>query len=223
MFTRVAGGVLLASALGGWLLVAAAPPSVAIAAPKAGAAHGEHSSAPKAEDSLNPLKSWRADLAIWTAVVFLILLLVLGKFAWGPIRDGLDRREQGIADQVSEAERHNQEAKELLAQYGQKLADAQAEIRKMIEQGRRDADEIGRQIVAKAREDAEGEHQRALREIEEATAGSLKELSELSATLAVELAGKIVGAELKPEDHAQLIAGAVAEFPGAKAGANGNT
>ena len=48
------------------------------------------------------------------------------------LQPGLDRREQGIADQLSEAERNNQEAKELLVRYEQKLADAKEEIRKMI-------------------------------------------------------------------------------------------
>ena len=49
--------------------------------------------------------SWKSDLAIWTAVVFLVLLAILWKFAWGPIAEGLDKREQEIADQIAEAER----------------------------------------------------------------------------------------------------------------------
>ena len=47
--------------------------------------------------------SWQSDLAIWTGVVFVVLLLVLWKFAWGPIADALARREQSIAGQIREA------------------------------------------------------------------------------------------------------------------------
>jgi F-type H+-transporting ATPase subunit b len=219
MSTRLVTGVLLALAVVGWLLVAAPQPAAA----SAGGAEAGHQEASKGTDGLNPLKSWREDLAIWTAVVFLVLLLVLGKFAWGPIAQGLAKREQAIAEQIAQAERNNRQAQELLGQYEQKLADSEQEIRKMIDAARREADEAGREIVAQARQDAQGEHQRALREIEAATSGAIKELADRSATLAVELAGKIVGAELKPGAHAALIAETVAGFPKAKAGANGNT
>lgn len=202
MFTRVMTGLLLALALA-VLLLCVLPQPVLASGGEAG----------NATAKLNPLTSWRGDMALWTAVVFLLLLLVLGKFAWGPIVQGLDRREQGIADQVAQAERNNQQARELLAQYEKKLADSREEIRKMIEQGRRAGEEAGRQVIEKAKEDAAAEHERALREIEAATAGALKELSERSATLAVQLAGRIVQAELKPADHAQLIAQAMADFP----------
>ena len=53
-----------------------------------GAGHGQ--------PDLNPL-DWKTDLALWTGAVFVALLFVLGKFAWGPIADGLDKREQRVA------------------------------------------------------------------------------------------------------------------------------
>ena len=56
------------------------------------------------------------------------------------------------------------------------------------------------------------EKQRALREIEAATAGAIKELAEQSATLAVGLAGKLVQAELDPKAHVRLIEQAVSDF-----------
>jgi F-type H+-transporting ATPase subunit b len=211
MYTRVATSLSRALALAGGLLLAL--PQPALAAGPGGAEGGA--------GGLNPL-NFRGDLAIWTAVVFLLLLAVLGRYAWGPIVQGLEKREQGIADQVAQAEQNNQQARDLVAQYEQKLVLSEAEIRKMLEQARRDAEEAGRQIMEKAKEEAGIERQRALREIEAAVAGALKELSDYSATLAVELAGKIVGAELKPADHARLIAQAVAEMSRARAGANGN-
>jgi F-type H+-transporting ATPase subunit b len=174
------------------------------------------------EGSMNPLapSEWQLDLAIWTAVVFLLLLLILWKYAWGPLTQGLDKREQAVADQIAEAEKANQEAKQLLVQYELKLADAQVEVRAMLDQARRDAEQLGREMMDKAKADARTEQQRALRQIDAATTAALKELADRSATLAVELAGKIVRAKLNPKDHAKLIEQAVANFAGRPPGNN---
>jgi F-type H+-transporting ATPase subunit b len=168
------------------------------------------------EALLNPVNAdgytFRGDLTIWTAVVFLLVLAILYKAAWGPISEGLQKRESEIAGQIAEAQRKNEEARQLLADYEKKLAAAQEEVRSLIEQGRRDAEKVGQQLLEKAREEAGIERQRAVQQIESATLAALKELADRSATLAVDLAGKIVGAQLKPADHSRLIAQAVTEF-----------
>ena len=159
----------------------------------------------------NPLE-FRKDLAIFTAVVFIVLLGVLWKFAWGPISKALDQREQAVAQQISDAADSNEEAKRLLAQYGEKLDQAKGDVRDILDQARRDAEGVGREIVEAAKEDATAEHRRAVREIDAATDDALRQLAEKSATMAVELAGKIVGSELKAADHAKLVASTVAQF-----------
>jgi F-type H+-transporting ATPase subunit b len=186
---------------------------VAICAPVL-AAEGE----PAGPGDMNPLgpSAWKLDLAIWTAVVFVCLLAVLGKFAWKPIADGLDKRERNVADQIAQAEAANQKAKDILADYERKLADAQEQVYAVLEKGRHDAEEVGRQLVDKAKEDAHAEYQRAVKQIDAATAAAIKELADMSATLAVELAGKIVHAKLNQSDHAQLIEQAVAGFVAGK-------
>jgi len=163
------------------------------------------------EAGASPL-SFDEDLAVWSLVVFLILLVVLWKFAWGPISEGLDKREQGIADNIAAAEQKHEEAKELLVQYDKRLAEAAGEVREIIEEARRDAEHTQKEILAKATEDAQAIQDRARREIETATSAALKELSERSASLAVELAGKIVQSHLSQEDHARLIDDAVNRF-----------
>jgi F-type H+-transporting ATPase subunit b len=176
-----------------------------------------HKAAHAEEISPNPLE-FRTDLAIWTGIVFLVLMFVLWWFAWGPIANALDQREQAVANQIAAAEKSNQDAHKVLAQYEQKLSDAKNEVRALLDQARREADQAGRQIVEAARGEAREEHQRALAEIENATAGALKELAERSADLAVGLAGKIVRAELKPSDHRGLVERAVADFVTQKPG-----
>ena len=130
----------------------------------------------------------------------------------GAVSEGLDKREQHIADQIFQANEANQKAKDLLADYEKKLADSQNEVRAILEKGRRDAEQVGRAMLEKAKADANAEAQRMLKQIDAATTSAIKELADRSAALAVELAGKIVHARLNPKDHAKLIEQAVAGF-----------
>jgi F-type H+-transporting ATPase subunit b len=191
-----------------------------VAVPQARASGGgEHA---EQEVNLNPLdtKDLKGDLAIWTGVVFVLLLLVLGKFAWGPIADGLDKRESRIAGEIQAAEKANTDAKAQLEEYHQKLAAVGDEVRQLIAQAKRDAEAAGQVIVQKAREEADAEKRRALEDIELATAGALKELAERSADLAVSLAGKIVQQRLSADEHSALINEAVAKFAKLEPGKN---
>lgn len=211
ILTRVVAGLVV-----GLAVVAGGPGRVfALSAdgPAEAAGHAEDPGGQGSHGSgnTNPLE-WKKDLALFTGVVFLVLFALLWKFAWGPIAQGLQRREQGIADQIAQAEQSNQQAKGLLGQYEQKLAGAKQEVRGMLDQARRDAEQAGREMIDQARQEAQAEQQRALQQIDAATANAIKELAGYSADLAVELAGKIVRAELKSDDHAVLIQQTMADF-----------
>src|SRR5204863_9378621 len=111
------------------------------------------------------------DLAVWTAVVFLVTLAVLWKFAWGPICAGLDRREKAIADNIAAAEEAAEEARRLTVQYEARLAAAAEEVRQLLDEGRRDAEQTKASILEEARAAAGKERDRTLREIETAKQG----------------------------------------------------
>ena len=162
--------------------------------------------------SLNPLQSWRTDLALWTLVVFVLLVAVLWKFAFGPIAKALDSREQAMLDKINNAERANADAKELLNQYQQKLSDSEQEVRQILANAREQADRISEGIVASAKATAEEERQKALKEIAAASDNAQAELAAKSAELATSLAGKILKQRITPADHADLIQGALNEF-----------
>jgi F-type H+-transporting ATPase subunit b len=160
------------------------------------------------------------DLAIFTIIVFLVLLAVLWKFAWVPIAEGLEKRDRAIADQLAAAKAANDQARQLVAQYDQKLALAQAEVRGVLDEARRDAEHARQEIVAAARADARAERDNAIREIESAANQALDELAERSTKLAMDLAGRIVGAKVSAADHPQLIKEAMAGFPRGNAADN---
>jgi F-type H+-transporting ATPase subunit b len=180
-----------------------------------GAGHGgaAHSGPP------SPL-AFNPSLAIWTLVVFTLLLAVLYKFAWGPISQALDLREKKIADNIAAAEQANLDAKRMLADYEAQLAGAYEKVRGIMEEARRDAETTAKQIEADAHARAAADIERGKHEIETATAQALKELAETSANLAVDLAGRIVNSKLNAADHASLITQALSKFPKGSAGHN---
>jgi F-type H+-transporting ATPase subunit b len=220
-FTRRAIGLLAGLTVIAWCCAPAFAADDASHDPPADHGAANHEASEHHEDeaggpsgghgNTNPVEV-KGDLAIWTAVVFLIVITILWKFAWGPIAEGLDKREQRIADEISAAEKSNADARDLLQQYEDKLTASGDEIRQIIETGKRDAERIGDGIVEKARAEADADKRRALEEIDLAAAGALKELAERSATLAVDLAGKIVSEKLDKKAHAGLIAKAVSRF-----------
>lgn len=183
-----------------------------LAAADKGGAHGAHIGEANAGPKLEDPTDVRADLAVWNFVVFLILLAILYKFAWGPISAGLEKRERRIAENIAAAERVGEEARRTMAEYEAKLAGAADEVRKLLEEARRDAEHTKAQIVAEGKQAAQVELERATREIQTATDAALKQLGERSANLAVELAGKIIRQKLNPQEHQTLIQEAVMKF-----------
>jgi F-type H+-transporting ATPase subunit b len=162
--------------------------------------------------SPNPL-IFEPDLAVFTAIIFLVLMAVLWKFAWGPIMQGLRKREEAIAEEIASAERSNEEAKDLLTQYESRLGEAADEVRSLLDQGKKDADAQRQQIIADAQDAARAEKERAVREIDVAKNEALSELAEKSVDTAVDLAGRIVGKQLQAADHTRLIQEALEKFP----------
>lgn len=145
------------------------------------------------------------DLAIYTVIVFLGLLFVLNRFAWGPIVQALDAREQAVQDHLASAEAKHEEAKGLLAAHEARLATAKDEVREMLEEARRDAEATKAQIVSEADAASKAHRDRAVRDIEQARDGAVRQLAETSANLAVDLAGKVVEQNLTADQQADLV------------------
>ncbi|RME37603.1 MAG: ATP synthase F0 subunit B [Planctomycetota bacterium] len=159
--------------------------------------------------------------ALWTIVVFLVVLVVLGKFAWGPILGALQQREAFIRESLEEAQKQREEAEARLREYTAKIEAARAEASAIVEEGRRDAEALRAKIQADAKAEADAMLQRAKREIALATDSAVHELYALGAKLATGVASRIIRKELDPADHERLIAESIEELRGAGCGGNG--
>jgi F-type H+-transporting ATPase subunit b len=144
--------------------------------------------------------------------VFLLLLAILFKFAWGPISRGLAQREETIARQIEEARLASEKAAHQLQEYETRLAAATEEARQIVGQSRKDAETAKDKIMAEARELAQKERERAVADITSAKNQALAEIAQKSVNTAVKLAGNIIRREVKPQDHEQLIGEALGQF-----------
>lgn len=155
---------------------------------------------------------FKFDMAIYTFVVFLILLSVLYKFAWGPIANALDLREQTIQRQIEEARLASERAAAQLKEYEARLAAATDEARQIVSGARKDAEHAKEKIVAEAREAAHKERDRAVADINIAKNHALDQIAQKSVQTAVSLASRIIRREVKPQEHEALIGDAVNQF-----------
>jgi F-type H+-transporting ATPase subunit b len=179
----------------------------------AGAHHDETDlSHGNATTALTDPADFRFDMAIYSFLVFLILLAVLFKFAWGPIATALEQREETIARQIEEARLASEKAGLQLKEYEARLAAATDEARQIVSLAKKDAEVAKDKIVAEAREVAAKERDRAVSEITSAKTQALDEIAQRSVQTALSLAKNIIRREIKPQEHEALIGEAIGEF-----------
>lgn len=150
-----------------------------------------------------PLFSVNLGTTVWTAVVFLALLAILRRFAWGPILGAVEAREQGIQAAIDEAAARHAEAERMLAEHREQLADARRQANELVAEGRAAAEVVRRDIEEKAREEAQVLIVRARTEIERERDRALDALRKESVELAMAAASRLIRENLDaPKDRA---------------------
>lgn len=143
--------------------------------------------------------------AVTTLVVFVCLMLVLGKFAWGPIASGLKAREDKIRNDINEAEAARVKAEATLKEYSAKLAAAEDRIREMLGNATVEGEKLATSIRMKGQAEAEEIKERANKDIEAARDAALREIYERTADLATSVAERIIRRNLNPADQQDLV------------------
>ena len=157
-------------------------------------------------------------LMSWTWITFIVVFLLMWKFALGPIVTMLDRRRQTIEENLKKAEEAREEAERLFAEYQKKLEEARKEAQELIQEGKRMGEKLKEEIITEAREEAERIKEKAVSAIELEREKALEELKEKAAELSVEIASRILKRTISVEDHKMLIKEALEEV--AKASEN---
>ena len=157
--------------------------------------------------------SFQADQAIYTFIIFLILLGILTKFAWKPISHGLEAREKGIEEKIEQARIAAEKATEQVKEYEARLAAAAQEAQQIVAEARKTAESQKEKILSEAQSLAQREREKAVADISTAKNQALREIAEKSVDTAIGLARNIIRREVRPGDHEQLIQDALKQFP----------
>jgi F-type H+-transporting ATPase subunit b len=195
-------------------LVAAAP-ALSRAARAEGGAEGEK--VPPGEAQKDIFIPPRLDLTIWTIIVFVGLLIVLRKYAWGPMLAGLQGRESRIRGALDEAHTARDEAQKLRSELQAEMNKVHDKIRAMMDDARREGQQNKDRMVAEGKAEIQAERDRARREIQTEREQAIQELWSQTAQLATLVSAKVIGRSLSADDHRSLVDEAAAELRGASA------
>jgi len=145
---------------------------------------------------INPLVLPDIGLVFWSSVAFLVLLIVLGRFAWGPIMKGISEREQGIEDALARADKLKADMKLMASENEALLQKAREERAVMI----KEAKEASDKMVAEAKDKAKGEYDRIVADAQAAIYqqknAALIEVKNQVGALVIEVSEKILRREL---------------------------
>lgn len=145
-------------------------------------------------------------------ISFGILMVLLKKFAWGPMLAGLQAREDKIRTDLHSAEEAAKAAAATLEQYKKQLADAHAEARKLNDQARVDSEALRNRLVNETNVQIDILRKRATEEIEMAKQKALTEIYAQAAELATSVAGKILQRQVNDSDTQSLVQQSLSEL-----------
>jgi F-type H+-transporting ATPase subunit b len=152
-------------------------------------------------------------LIIWTVVTFVLLLIVLNKFAWKPLLRALHDRESSIRGTLEHAENAKAEAEKILEENRKQLAKAGEEAQKILAEGRALGDKLKQEIVDQANQQSRRMVDQARLEIERDKETAIAQLRGEVASLALLAAGKILNETLDAQKHRALIDDSLSRLP----------
>jgi len=156
--------------------------------------------APKA-DLLSP----SYGLMFWTLIIFVVLALVLTKFAFGPITKSVEDREKALEETINAAKRDREEAAKLLAEHRAALDASRGEAQKLIADARVAAERVRADLIEQAHSEQASLLARARQEIESEKTRAIGELRKEAVDLAILGAGKVIDKNLDQASNRQLV------------------
>lgn len=142
---------------------------------------------------------------LFAIVTFTILLILLRKFAWGPMMNMMKEREEKVANDIDAAENNRLESEKYLEQQKLEIDRAREEAQSIIESAKKTGEQQGRDIVEQSRRESEQVKENALAQIQSEKEQAVAELREQVATLSVMIATKIIEKELDEAEQEKLI------------------
>lgn len=163
-----------------------------------------------------------ANELIFGTLAFLVLLFLLSRFVFPRVNALLEERAANIQGKLEQAERDRRDAQELLARRREQLRAAREEVARIVEEGRRRGEETRQEILARAEREAERLAARAREQIQGERARAVAEIRQDMGTLAVELAGRILGETMDGDRQRRVVDRFLDQLEGAGGEASGS-
>ncbi len=152
-------------------------------------------------------------LIAWTIVTFIILVLILRKFAWKPILKALQDREAHVQSTLERAEEARKEAARLLEENRKQLDRAEEEGRRIMTESRALGEKLKEEIIAKANQQSQRLVEQAKEEIDRDKQAALNQLRGEVASLAIKVAEKILDETLDETRHRKIVDAYLHQLP----------
>jgi F-type H+-transporting ATPase subunit b len=153
----------------------------------------------------NPLVQVDPGLFIWTILTFLTLLALLAKFAWRPLLQALESRQETIRKSLDDADRAKHELERLQQESAEIIRTARIEADSIISASRTNAEKLREELRQQARVEAQGIVKNAERQIQLETDRALQQIRHEAVDLSVMIASKLLQRNLSKEDNERLI------------------
>ena len=154
--------------------------------------------------SKNPILPSTPEI-VWGLVSFVVLFVIMAKFAFPAVQKSMEARTERIRTSLDDAERVKGEAQTILEDYQRQLADARNESNRIIEEARQAADQLRRDLMARAEAEAQELRQQTQQDLEAAQKRILADLRAQVAQIAIGAAEKIIERNLDRETQTALI------------------
>jgi F-type H+-transporting ATPase subunit b len=159
----------------------------------------------------NPLVQPDPGLFIWTILTFLVLVALLARFAWRPLLQALESRQDSIRKSLDDAQKAKQELERLHAESAEIIRQSRVEADAIVTRSRGDAERLREEMRQKARAEADVIVKNAERQIQLETGRALQQIRREAVDLSVMIASKLIQRNLTKEDNERLIEEALSQ------------
>lgn len=158
-----------------------------------------------AQEGKADLLSPNGGLMFWTIVIFVVLLVVLSRFAFKPMLAAVEARERSLQEAIDNARRDREEAARVLAEHRAQLEKARGEAQKLIADGRATADKLRNDLLEQTKAQQQDMLDRARRDIETEKNNAIAALRREAVDLAIAGAGKVIERNLDNDANRKLV------------------
>ena len=159
------------------------------------------------------LLSPNAGLMFWTLLIFLVLLVILAKFAFKPLTAAVEAREAALEKAIKDAQKDREDAAKYLADQTRALEAARAEAQRMIADSRTTGEKLRNEMLEQTKHQQQELLERARAEIDNERKRAVADLRREAVELAVAGASKVIERNLDDQTNRKLVESFLATVP----------